>query len=86
MQTHNYKLDKEEKEILAEYDKGNYKSVTDKKVLGMYQQYAHATLARNRSINIRISDKVLHKLKVSAAQKGLPYQTLISSILHQYQD
>jgi len=79
-----YKLDKEEKEILARYARGEYRSVKNKKVLDKYAEYARNTLARNKNINIRISAPTLHKLRTKAAEKGLPYQTLIASILHQY--
>lgn len=81
----NYKLDKEEQEILKAYEKGDFKSVPnldeEKK---RYQEIARATLNKNRNINIRITEKDLLKLKARAAEKGLPYQTLVSSVLHQY--
>jgi predicted DNA binding CopG/RHH family protein len=45
---------------------------------------AQTTLGKTKNINIRLSEKDLQKIKVLAAQKGLPYQTLISSLLHQF--
>ncbi len=77
-------LNREEKAIEARYNHGEYVSVTDKKVLDRYKQAARNTLLRNKNINIRISERTLHKLRTKAAEKGLPYQTLIASILHQY--
>ncbi len=39
---------------------------------------------KSRTVNIRISESVLEELKLRSKQEGLPYQTLISSILHKY--
>jgi len=46
------------------------------------QQAAKNTLNKTRNINIRLSERDLHKLKVKAMEEGIPYQTLASSILH----
>ncbi|HEY4493364.1 MAG TPA: CopG family antitoxin [Candidatus Paceibacterota bacterium] len=81
----NLKLDKEEREILRSYERGEWKRVPlTQKERARIQTMARNTLLRNRNINIRISERTLHKLKTKAAEKGLPYQTLIASILHQY--
>lgn len=45
---------------------------------------ARATLAKNRHISIRLSEKDLFRLRAKAGELGIPYQTLIGSILHQY--
>jgi len=79
------KLDKEEKEILKalENNVSAIKPVSsaERKKL---TQIAQNTFAKNKSINIRISERDLLHLKARAAQEGLPYQTLISSVLHKY--
>ncbi|HEY4515108.1 MAG TPA: antitoxin [Candidatus Paceibacterota bacterium] len=83
--TKNYKLDKEEKELLKALDKKWPKSVPNvKEEMEKARQAARNTLLRNKNINIRISEWDLHKLRTRAVEKGLPYQTLIASILHQY--
>jgi predicted DNA binding CopG/RHH family protein len=46
------------------------------------QQAARNTLKKTRNINIRLTERDLHKLKVRAAEEGIPYQTLAASILH----
>jgi predicted DNA binding CopG/RHH family protein len=46
------------------------------------QQIARYTLNKTRNINIRLSERDLHKLKAKASEEGIPYQTLASSILH----
>ncbi len=77
------KLNKEEKEILEDFEKGEMKSVkeTEKE---SYVKQAQNTLKKSKNINIRISERDLQKIKAIAARKGLPYQTFISSLLHQY--
>jgi predicted DNA binding CopG/RHH family protein len=80
-----YELDKEEQEILEAYERGEYKSVPNvKKEIARYRSVAQNTLNRNRNINIRLSERDLHKLKAKAQEEGLPYQTLIASLLHKY--
>jgi len=80
-----FELDKNENEILKEFESGKLQSVKNaKKEAGRYQGYAKYTLSKARNINIRLSDRDLQKIKALAAEKGLPYQTFISSLLHQY--
>ncbi|HAM88057.1 MAG: hypothetical protein US83_C0019G0003 [Candidatus Falkowbacteria bacterium GW2011_GWC2_38_22] len=77
-------LEKEEKKIETDFDAGKLKSTATKKDLANYQKYAQFTLEKTRNINIRLSEKDLLRIKAKAAEKGLPYQTLVSSVLHQY--
>jgi len=74
-------LDDYENEILEAYENGNLKpskSRTD------YQLIARNTMKKNKKINIRISDNDLSALQRRAAREGIPYQTLIGSVLHKY--
>lgn len=80
-----YELDEEEKQLLEEIERGEWKPVKDfanrKKFL---MQVAKNTLKKTKNINIRLTERDLHRLKVKAAEQGIPYQTLASSILHRY--
>jgi len=78
-----FELDKNEKDILEDFEKGNFKKSSVKNS-PRYKEYARETLNKSKSINIRISSKDLLKLKAKAIEKGIPYQTLVSSILHRY--
>lgn len=83
MSTNKLKLDKEEKEILDAIEGDNVISTGIKKSeLDELKKIAKNTLAKTRTISIRISERDLIKLKAMAAEEGLPYQTLISSTLH----
>lgn len=46
------------------------------------QRIARNTLNKTKNINIRLSERDVHKLKVKAIEEGIPYQTLAASILH----
>lgn len=79
------KLDRKEKELLGSVERGEWKSV--RRVKGearRYQEYAEATFKKDRRVNIRISNKDLEAIQKRALEEGLPYQTLISSLLHKY--
>lgn len=76
------KLSKEEKQILESYEKGEWKKVkTDKSV---YQAYAEATIKKNKRVNIRISKRDLEGVQKIAIEEGLPYQTLMASVIHKF--
>lgn len=77
-------LDQEEKQILADYEADQFETLTDSALeIQRLQAIAKETLQKTKNINIRLSSADLHKLKVMAVQVGIPYQTLISAILHQ---
>ena len=77
-------LDKEENRLRASVERGEWKPVGDKQALRRYAAYARRTLRKNRRINIRLSQNDLEGLQTKAMQEGIPYQTLVSSVLHKY--
>ncbi|HDH98966.1 MAG: antitoxin [Deltaproteobacteria bacterium] len=79
------KLDKEEKDILDSYERGEWKSVKNlKNEVEKHRGYARQTLKKDKRVNIRISSMVLDEIRTRAVEDGIPYQTLISSILHRF--
>ena len=78
-------LQKDELELLASYEAEEWKSAKKvKEQKEQYRAYARATLRKDKRINIRISEKDLLALQKRAVHQGIPYQTLISSVLHKY--
>lgn len=74
-----------EEEILKTYEADEWRSVENLKAeVEKYQKYADATFKKDKRVNIRISKKNLEALQQKALEEGIPYQTLISSILHKY--
>lgn len=80
-----FNLTNEEKELLEEFERGEWKEVDNpeeerrKAVL-----YAKNTLNKLKNINIRVTLRDLQKLKSRAVEQGLPYQSILSALLHQY--
>ena len=79
------KLNKEEKGILEAYDKGKMKtSSPSKKDKEKIKSMAENTFRKDRRVTIRLYDHDLKGIQKKAMEKGMPYQTLISSMIHQY--
>ena len=79
------KLDEEEKEILKSFDRNEFRTIPDLDAeIQRYREVARTTFKKDRRVNIRISSKDLVAIQKRALEEGLPYQTLISSILHKY--
>ena len=74
-------LDEYESEILDAFESGKLKPL---KSQSDYRAIARDTMKKNRKINIRISENDLSALQRRAARDGIPYQTLIGSVLHKY--
>ena len=78
-------LDAEEKDILESYERGEWKPVKNpKREIIKLPEYARNTPQKDKRINTRMSSKDLDQVQVIAAQEDIPYQTLISSIIHKY--
>ena len=78
------KIDDYELEVLSAYEKGKLRSVATKSELAKFKAAARATAIKDRRVNIRLSSGDLNDIQVKALQQGLPYQTLIASVLHKY--
>ena len=78
------KIDAYEEEVLVAFDKGTLKSVATKAELAKFKAAARATGIKDRRVNIRLSSGDLSDIQVRALEEGVPYQTLIASVLHKY--
>ena len=79
------KLTKEEKEILDSVERGEWKQVPNfKREAKRFQESAKATLRKDKRVNIRMTERDFVSFQKKAVEEGLPYQTLISSVLHKY--
>jgi predicted DNA binding CopG/RHH family protein len=76
------KLEADEKELLDSVERGEWKSAKGGK--RERTRYAKATFRKDRRLNIRLSSKDLEAIQKRALAEGLPYQTLIASLLHKY--
>ncbi|MCP9820785.1 hypothetical protein KBZ18_14970 [Synechococcus sp. Cruz-9H2] len=77
-------LEPAEQQLLADFEAGELRSVATPALLSQLQEAAMATGQKDQRINIRLSSGDLQAIRTRALQKGIPYQTLISSVLHKY--
>jgi predicted DNA binding CopG/RHH family protein len=77
-------VDPYERELLEAFEAGSLKSVANKAELAKLKAAARATAIKDRRVNIRLSTGDLQDIQARALQEGMPYQTLIASILHKY--
>ena len=77
-------VDAYEREVLSAFEKGNLKSVATKGELEKFRAAARVTAVKDRRVNIRLSSIDLNDIQVKALEEGMPYQTLIASVLHKY--
>lgn len=79
------RLTKEERDLLKSVEHGEWKSVPlARSERQRFIAMARRTLRKNRRINIRLSEPDLEALQARAFQEGIPYQTLVTSVLHKY--
>jgi predicted DNA binding CopG/RHH family protein len=80
-----FELEKNEEEILKDFEKGKLKSVKNiNKEKAVYRGYVDSTLKKGKNINIRLSENDLLKLKSKAMSDGIPYQTYLASLVHKH--
>ena len=80
-------FDKEEKELIASVETEDWVGVENQEEeIRKALASAQATLTKSERMNIRISPNDLRRLKIKAIEEGMPYQTLVSSLIHKYVD
>ena len=85
MNTQQPHLDREERRILQDFERGEFESLRNfRQEKRQMEDAARRMLQKGKRINIRISDRDLERIRKRAAAEGMPYQTLISSTLHKF--
>lgn len=77
-------LDKDERELAKSLEKDEWISDLDRKEKKQYESYARYSLNKQRRINIRMTERDLKKIRAKAIEEGIPYQSLISMLIHKY--
>jgi len=78
-------LDKEEQSLIESLEKDGWKPVKDiESWKTLLSKTAANTLTKDQRMNIRITKNDLDSIKLKALEEGLPYQTLVASIIHKY--
>ncbi len=78
-------LNTEEREILEEFERGELKSVPGAdREMEIAPQAARNTFAKTRRVNLRVTERDFSRAHARAREEGIPYQTLLSSVIHKY--
>ncbi len=78
-------LTSEEQALLDSVERGEWQTVPNFEAgKARYQQYARATIKKDKRVNIRMTSNDLAALQARALEEGIPYQTLIATVLHKY--
>jgi predicted DNA binding CopG/RHH family protein len=78
------KLTTEERSTNQAIDGGDYTSIHTKTAAKQYAQIAKATFAKQRTVNVRISERNLVRLKAVASREGMTYQTYITALIQKH--
>ncbi|MBF0286861.1 MAG: antitoxin [SAR324 cluster bacterium] len=80
-----YKLDPEEQEILDAFERGDLKSIPNvQQEIELTKEAARNTFNKTKRINLRLTEQDFDLAHIKALEEGLPYQTLLSSVIHKY--
>jgi predicted DNA binding CopG/RHH family protein len=79
-------LDKDERELVKSIENEGWVSDLSKKEKKQYEKYARYSLNKQKRINIRMTERDLKKIRAKAVEEGLPYQSLISMLIHKYNE
>ena len=78
--------DKEERELARSLDNEEWVSDLTKTEKKQYEVCARYSLNKQRRINIRMTERDLKKIRAKAIEEGIPYQSLISMLIHKYNE
>jgi len=79
-------LDKEEEEIYKSLERDEWFSDFNSEIKEKYEAYARSSLKKERRINIRMTERDYTKIQARAIQEGIPYQSLISMLIHKFNE
>jgi len=79
-------LDKDEMELAKSLENEEWVSDLSKKDKKQYEEYARYSLNKQKRINIRMTERDLKKIQAKAIEEGLPYQSLISMLIHKFNE
>jgi predicted DNA binding CopG/RHH family protein len=79
-------VDNDEMELAKSLENEEWVSDLTKKEKKQYEEYARNSLTKQKRINIRMTERDLKKIQARAIEEGLPYQSLISMLIHKYNE
>lgn len=79
-------LDKDEMELAKSLETEEWVSDLTQKEKRQFEEYARNSLMKQKRINIRMTERDLKKIQAKAIEEGIPYQSLISMLIHKYNE
>lgn len=79
-------LDEDEMKLAESLEKEEWISDLNRNEKEQYEEYARYSLNRQKRINIRVTERDLKRIQAKAIEEGIPYQSLISRLLHKYSE
>ena len=81
----NDRLNSEEREILEKFERGELRSAREaEREMETARQVARNTFHKTRRVNLRVTERDFNLAHARAREEGIPYQTLLSSVIHKY--
>ena len=81
----NDQLNREEQEILEKFERGELRSAVGAEgEMMIARQAARSTFKKTRRVNLRVTERDFHLAHARAREEGMPYQTLLASVIHKY--
>ena len=77
-------LDDEERAVIEAAERGEFQAAPDRQAEIARWQAAAARTSRKKAVTVRLQERDIQRIKAIAHRKGVPYQTLVSSVIHQY--
>ena len=78
-------MNAEEREILEKFERGDLTGIPDaEEEMETARQAARSTFNKSRRVNLRVTERDFNRAHARAREEGIPYQTLLSSVIHKY--
>ena len=77
-------LDDEERAVIEAAERGELQAAPDRQAEIARWQAAAAGTSKKNAVTVRLQERDIQRIKAMAHRKGVPYQTLVSSVIHQY--
>jgi predicted DNA binding CopG/RHH family protein len=79
-------LDKDERDLARSLENEEWVSDLTKKERKQYEEHARYSLNKQKRINIRMNERDLRRIRAKAIEEGIPYQSLITMLIHKYNE
>ena len=81
----NDQLSAEERDVLDRFERGELRSASvAEREAELARQAARNTFNKTRRVNLRVTERDFNLAHARAREEGIPYQTLLSSVIHKY--